>query len=155
MNNTNRPLWYGKRYPSWDDLLDFADSMGCLVGVADISDQAIYVAGEGLEPPAIIIPPERGLLGFWLLAHELAHLVMHSGPKNHLTFRRDEERAHRWAACALIPESRINHHANASIDAMIAALSAHYEDIPIGLCRLRKLAASIAKYRLKSLMEAI
>lgn len=102
--------------------------------------------------PSIIIPRNVGALNqHWLLAHELAHLVKHSGPKGLAQWRREEAQADRWAACALIPDARIHFHANASLDSLIASLSAHYEDLPYFDCPARCLAAKIAKIRLKIL----
>lgn len=150
------PSWYGLRYPSLEDLEKAAEDLGCRVGYADIGEDAIYIAPDADygEPPVILIPTGIGLLRqAWLMAHELAHLVMHSGPKSKLTYRRDETRADLWAACALIPEARIQDYQNACQDVFIGALSAHYEDIPLEICELRDLAADIATIRLRALKE--
>ncbi len=63
-------------------------------------------------------------------------------------YGKEENQAERWAACALIPESRIRAYGNASEDAMMAALSSHYEDLPLEDCPARRLAAKIARTRL-------
>lgn len=89
----------------------------------------------------------------YLLAHELGHLVQHSGPRGALLYAKDEHKADQWAVCALIPWDRIKNHANASLDAFIGALSAHYEDIPLEDCPQRALAAHIAMIRLRALKE--
>jgi len=98
-----------------------------------------------------LIPEAQGILArHWSLAHELGHALRHAGPIPGLKGKQ-EAQANHWASCALIPEARILHHQNASIDAMIAALSAHYEDIPFIDCPNRRLAARIGKYRLEAL----
>lgn len=133
--------------------MGFAESFGCKIGRADLGDQALFVAGEGEEPPVILLPRRSGLLIHWLLAHELGHLVHHSGPKGELFYSKDESVADRWAAKALIPRARIAMHHNASLDAFIGALSAHYEDLPLWDCPQRRLAALIATVRLRTLEE--
>jgi len=153
MNPPNNPSWFGRKYPTWNDLLQYAEKLGCKVGYADIGENALFVAGMGSQPPAIILPAEDGLLAFWLLAHELFHLSHHTGPRSQLLYSKGETQADQWAARALIPEHRIRAHGNASLDAFIAALSAHYEDLPLIDCPARRLAAHIAGVRLK-LLEA-
>jgi Zn-dependent peptidase ImmA (M78 family) len=148
------PAWYGHRYPTMGDLVDFAGAMGCHVGYASIGEEAIYFPPDlaRKEPPVILLPKGIGpLRACWLLAHELGHLVQHSGPKGRLFYGKEESQAKRWAACALIPWARIRHHGNASMDAMVAALSAHYEDLPLFDCEVRRLAGDIATIRLKYL----
>ena len=150
------PKWYGHSYPSFEDLVRAAEDLECRVTSADTGEEAVFFPPdpERQEPPVIVLPVHVGHLRLcWLMAHELAHLVMHSGPKGPFTYRRDEQRAHRWAACALIPEDRIRMYGNASTDAMIAALSANFEDIPMKACQLRALAAEIASHRLRALKE--
>ena len=146
------PGWFGLRYPSFDDLVEYATSLGCRGGRADIGDNGLFIAG-GPEPPVILLPLDKSpLRDMWILSHEIGHLVKHPcGPKGELTYSRDEWRANRWAACALIPESRIMLHQNACPDAFIGALSAHYEDLPLHNCPARKLAGMIAAYRIRSL----
>jgi len=136
-----------------DDLLDFAESMGCKVGIAALGEGALFVAGEGQEPPVILLPGGDGLLVHWLLAHELGHLVHHVGPRGELSYSKDEATANRWAARALIPQARIKAHGNASMDTFIGALSAHYEELPLFDCPARRLAAKIADIRLGSLED--
>jgi hypothetical protein len=46
-------------------------------------------------------------------------------------------------------------YANASEDAMVAALSAHYEDLPLVECPQRDLAGYIASIRLRALREEV
>lgn len=149
----SNPAWFGRCYPSWDDLLDHAIGFGCLVGVADLGDQALFIVGEGSDPHVILLPASRGLQSTWLLAHELGHLVQHAGPRGRMLQDKDESQADRWAARALIPESRILEHHNACTDALIAALSAHYEELPLHDCPSRRLAARIARIRLQTLQD--
>lgn len=153
MKHPSNPAWFGRRYPGWDDLLAFAESLGCLVARADIGEHGLFVAGEDEEPPVIIIPEHDGLSSFWTLAHELGHLVQHVGPRGELLHDKDEAQADRWAARALIPRARVAHHRNASLDAFIGALSAHYEELPLEDCPARRLAARIAHIRLKAVEE--
>ena len=105
-------------------------------------------------PPAIILPQSVGQLRLvWLMAHELGHLVLHGGYVSRWTHDRQEAAADRWAARALVPESAVRRHRNASVDAFIGALSSHYEDIPLYDCPERRLAAEIATIRLKAVEE--
>jgi hypothetical protein len=124
------------------------------VGYADLGEVALYTAPEGLEPAVILLPLRAGLLErCWLLAHELGHLHLHAGPRGALLEGRDEAAADRWAARALIPQARVLAYANASLDAFIGALSAHYEDLPLEDCPARRLAGRIASIRLRAVRE--
>lgn len=147
------PAWYGNHYPTWDDLESYAWDMGVAVVLGPVSKGAFFASNPRFGTPAVIIIPQGyGLLArTWSLAHELGHLVLHAGPKGDLSHGRDEAQANRWGACALIPLARIHHHQNASEDAMIAALSAHHEDLPLYDCPARRLAGRIAKIRLNLL----
>lgn len=148
------PEWFGLRYPTLADLEDLAEQLGAVV-IWTRSSQAAYRAAYADVSSAIYIPRHAGLLQqHWLLAHELGHLVHHSGPKGGLSHGREEWTAKRWAACALIPMARIQAYANASQDALIGALSAHYEDIPFNDCPSRELAAEIARIRIKDLEDS-
>lgn len=150
------PTWYGSRYPSFDDLVQIAEKMEARIGVADIGGEAIFFPADWAknEPPVILIPEGAGpLRRVWLLAHELGHLMQHEGYTPSRT--KQEAQANRWAACALIPESRIDLYENACPDAFIAALSAHYEDLPPMDCPSRRLAARIANIRLEALQAKI
>ena len=143
------PPWYGLHYPTWDDLSAVADHMAVPVKEKPAPRSAFLPKDS--EGPLIIVPAGLHPLGrIWALAHELGHARLHSGPIP-LAKGRQASQANRWASCALIPESRINVHRNASLDAMIAALSAHYEDIPYIDCPARSLAARIGRYRLQAL----
>lgn len=125
------------------------EGLGCGVALAAIGQEALFVAGEGQEPPVILLPKWVGLLRqAWLLAHELGHLTQHEGPKTVWTYGRDEAKADRWAACALIPEAAVRRHQNACEDAFMGALSRHYEDLPAHPCPSRRLAGRIASIRL-------
>jgi Zn-dependent peptidase ImmA (M78 family) len=149
------PRWYGKRYPTLEDLVLHAEGLGCRVGYADIGTEAIYFPPEGDEPPVILLPEGQGpLRTVWLLAHELGHLMQHSGPKGAINYARDEWQANRWACCALIPQARVQAYGNASLDAFIGALSKHYEDLPPEDSEARRLAAHIAWHRLRCLETA-
>jgi hypothetical protein len=110
-----------------------------------------------METPAfhvICLPEGLGHIEeMWQLAHELAHLVLHQGYTSPWTCDRQESQAFRWAARALIPEAAVRRHGNASVDAFIAALSAHYEDLPMHDCPERRLAAQIAIIRLRAVEE--
>lgn len=147
------PAWLGRKYPTFDDLVEFAWKLGAfvIIGATPIA----FCTMPGPEGVAVIgIPEDRGPLGrTWGLAHELGHLVQHTGPRGALLWSKDEAQANRWAACALIPEAAIRRHANASLDAFIGALSRHYEDIPLIDCPERALAAEIARIRLQSLAD--
>ena len=151
------PHWYGKKYPSFEQLEAFAVGLGARVGVGDVPG-ALFVPPGAVddESPAMILLPERaGLLQrMWLLAHEAGHLARHSGAAPAARAKKVEAQADRWAAMALIPESAVRRHQNASVDAFIAALSAHYEDLPLEDCPQRELAAKIARIRLH-LMEEV
>lgn len=142
------PPWFGRRYPSPEDLEDWATEMGCTVGATRFGKGGFIAAGQG-EPPVILVPDLNGPLAWsWALAHELGHLSQHEGPKGELAWSRDEAQANRWAARALIPEAAVRRHGNASEDAFMAALSRHYEDLPLHPCTERRLAARIARIRL-------
>lgn len=148
------PSWLGHRYPTLDDLERVAEDLGCLIARAPLGDEAIYFAGEGAEPPVILISDSaHSLVLAWTLAHELGHLVHHSGPKGELLWAKGEHQADMWAACALIPKDRIRQHRNASEDAFVAALSAHFGDIPTTNCPERRLAGRIARIRLRALND--
>ncbi len=140
------PEWYGHKYPAWVDFETFAESFGCAVGATRLSFPAVILETGG---GAILIPESFGpLASTWALAHELGHLVQHTGPKLAFSYHKDERAADRWAACALIPAARVRRYRNASVDAFIGALSRHYEEIlPID-CETRRLAARIAQARL-------
>ena len=157
MNLQNNPSWFGKRYPVFEDLVVAAENFGARVTQADIGDEALYVAPDQAlgQPPAIILPIYAPpLLMMWLMAHELAHMFLHgSGYLSQLQRDRQESDAERWAARALIPQARIRHHKNASVDAFMGALSSHYEDLPLVDCEARRLAAHIATIRLKAVEE--
>jgi len=146
------PDWYGHRYPSRQDLEQFAEQLGTPV-VVDGFPVAVFVPAAA-GGPMIGLPEGKGPLEHaWNLAHELGHLVQHTGPLPR-SRAKQEAQANRWAACALIPEARIQLYQNASVDAFIGALSANYEEIPPENCASRKLAARIARFRLKALEEA-
>ena len=147
-----KPAWYGIRYPSLQDFEAYAASIGVGVGYADVPMGLFFPAISGV--PVTVIPESFGLLEMiWCLAHELGHAVQHSGPKGELSYSKEETQASRWAACALIPEARIQAYGNASLDAFIGALSAHYEDLPLRDCPARRLAAHIAMIRLRAVEE--
>ena len=143
-----RTEWYGKRYPFLHEMEAFAESMGAAVAYGNFP-AAFLPEGDG--GPIIFLPARVGALEqIWLLAHEIGHLLHHTGhaPLKH---SQQEFRADHWAARALIPFDRIMAHLNASEDAFIGALSAHYEDLPLEDCPARHLAAEIARIRLEAL----
>lgn len=145
------PDWYGQRYPTLEDLEDFTWSLGAVVVSGPVSTGAFF-PGSDWELPVIAIPEDAPPLArIWTLAHELGHLVQHAGPKGELMWSKNEAQANRWAACALIPEARIQEHQNACLDAFVGALSAHYEDLPLTSCASRRLAGRIARIRLRTL----
>jgi Zn-dependent peptidase ImmA (M78 family) len=130
-----------------------AEDMGAGV-IWTRAGRACFWPGDDEHAPAIFVPISVGPLEkIWLLCHELGHLVLHDGYAGPLQWNRQESMAERWAACTMIPEQRIRAHDNASLDALIAALSAHYEDIPLIDCPARYLAAKIARIRLAHFME--
>lgn len=148
-----QPDWYGLRYPTLEDLEVFTEQLGAGV-VWTRAGQAAFDPGDAERAPAIYVPRRAGPLEqAWLLAHELGHLVQHAGPRGELLWSKDETQADRWAALALIPAARIEAHGNASLDAFIAALSAHFEDLPYEDCPQRRLAAWIAEIRLRTIEE--
>ena len=131
-----------------------ATLQGIGIGYADIPFGLYYPEFMGRR--VILLPVNAGPLEMiWTLAHELGHALQHSGPKSTWSYSKGEAQASRWAACALIPYERIAEYQNASIDAMIAALSAHYEDLPLEDCPSRDLAARIARIRLDSLAQEV
>jgi Zn-dependent peptidase ImmA (M78 family) len=146
------PVWFEKRYPSLADLEEMAEAAGAGIGEADIP-MGVFIA-DVLGVPVILLPKESaGLNRIWTLAHELGHLVLHSGPRGVFLYGKDEAAADRWAARALIPERVIRHYGNASLDVFIGALSKHYEDIPLMDCPQRRLAAHIGSIRLRAIEE--
>lgn len=149
------PDWFGLRYPSQEDLEAYACDLGASVVSGPVPKGAYFparVLNDGMcAPPVIVVPDSSPLARAWSLAHELGHLVLHSGPKGELYWRRDEAKANRWASCALIPEARIALHSNASTDAFIGALSAHFEELPLIDCASRRLAGKIARHRIHAL----
>jgi len=148
------PSWYGRRYPTEEDLALAIEATGAAILHAEIGDGALFVAGESPIPPVVILPMRGGLLRIsWLLAHELGHLTLHGGYTSRWTHDRQENQANAWAARALIPASSIKRHRNASLDAFIGALSSHYEHLPLVDCPQRRLAAEIATIRLKAVEE--
>lgn len=148
-----QPAWYGRSYPSIEDMEEFAASMGAAV-IKTRASVACYWPGDELHASGIFIPDRIGPLeGAWLLAHELGHLVQHAGPRGELLWAKDERTADRWAACALIPEAAVRRHQNACEDSFVAALSRHFEDLPPIDCPSRRLAGKIAAIRLKAFME--
>jgi hypothetical protein len=148
------PAWFGVRYAKFHDLEALAASLGVGIGYADIPLGLFYPALMGV--PVIVLPSRAGPLEtIWALAHELGHALRHSGPKGSLSYGKEEDQASRWAACALIPYDRIMSYRNASMDAMVAALSAHYEDLPLEDCPSRELAGKIAQHRLDALAQEV
>lgn len=146
------PAWYGRRYPTHDDLLALADLLGA--GVADAPVPFGLFFPDVIGVPVILLPQGAGPLErTWHLAHELGHLILHTGPRGDFLHGKDEAQADRWAAQALIPHAAVLRYRNASLDAFIGALSKHYEDIPFTDCPARKLAARIARIRLRTLEE--
>ncbi|MCL1908917.1 MAG: ImmA/IrrE family metallo-endopeptidase [Holophagaceae bacterium] len=152
------PAWYGKRYPTMEGLIEFGESIGAYTSFDPLICTAwcvtelwphVSVAGA-YEPVSIILIPENHspLAAIWALAHELGHLLQHSGPGGKPFWPKDEAQAYRWAACALIPKARIKKYNNASIDSFMASLSANYEQLPLRDCPSRELAHKIAKIRL-------
>lgn len=153
MKSEDVPVWFGRKYPSCEDLERELEARGSRITQADIGDEALFVVGEGGDPHVVILPLVAGpLRRAWLLAHELGHLLQHSGYIGPWTHDRQEHQADAWAARALIPESAVRRYRNASLDAFIGALSAHYEDLPPYNCRAREVAGIIARMRL-SLVE--
>jgi hypothetical protein len=154
MKSSDAPSWFERKYPSCEDLEQALEARGCRLTQAEIGDEALFVVGEGGDPHVVILPIVVGpLRRAWLLAHELGHLVQHSGYIGPWTHDRQEHQADAWAARALIPESAVRRHRNASVDAFVAALSRHYEDLPMIDCPERWLAGRIAKTRLNFLEE--
>ena len=147
------PSWFSRRYPEIVDLEAHAWTLGAGVEYGPCSSAGIVF----MKPPAftvICIPKDLGPLAtIWQLAHELGHLVLHEGYINDFSHDRQEAAASRWAARALIPEAAVRRYRNASLDAFIAALSAHYEHLPLHDCPQRRLAAVIATIRLKAVEE--
>jgi len=160
-----KPDWYGERYPTETDLVSSAEAFGAWVSLRHIR-AASYIPATMGGPPMIIVPNQRGPLAVaWALAHELGHLYQHSGPPplsdggawpalNQIRSK-NERQANMWAAMALIPEARVRHYANASVDAFIGALSANYEDLPPDNCPQRELAHRIATHRLDAMKAKI
>jgi hypothetical protein len=149
------PEWYGHRYPTYEDLESFVWTLGAIVMPSPLDISTFTPSLYKGMVPVLGIPSIFGELEkTWSLAHEIGHLTQHSGPKGELFYSKGEFQANRWAACALIPKSRIFVHGNACQDAFIAALSAHFEDLPLADCPQRRLAAKIANIRLRILGDA-
>jgi hypothetical protein len=131
----------------------YAWNLGATVEFGAIPKGIFFPPRPAFGIPGVIGVPEGNdpLPEIWALAHELGHLVQHTGPKGELFWSKNEVQANRWAACALIPKARILLHCNACEDSMIAALSAHYQDLPLFNCPTRQLAGKIAKIRLHAL----
>jgi Zn-dependent peptidase ImmA (M78 family) len=155
------PDWYGQRYPTELDLVSCAEAIGARVVLGPLP-AAAFIPAILDAPPMILVPNQHGPMATaWGLAHELGHLCQHSGPPLptdgdrapglRLMRSKNEHQADRWAACALIPEARIRHHGNASLDSFMAALSANYEDLPPHDCPQRALAHKVALRRLEAL----
>ena len=151
------PDWYGLSYPTWEDMETYAWNLGAVVTFGPVAKGVFYPPVPALDIQAVIgIPQGSGPLAqIWSLAHELGHLVQHTGPKGELFWSKNEAQANRWAARAVIPEERIQAHRNASLDAFVGALSAHFEDLPLIGCNPRRLAGKIARIRLKILEENV
>lgn|GEM_PF-2746292 len=155
------PHWYGKCYPTLERLMEFGESIGAYTSFdpkicAALCVTELWPAPGGScqrEPVSLILIPVNysPLATVWSLAHELGHLLQHSGPGGKLFWPKDEAQAYRWAACALIPKARIQKYNNASIDSFIASLSANYEALPLHDCPARSLAYKIAKIRLETI----
>jgi len=147
--------WFSRKYPTITDLEDLAWDRGAVVMRGPISHACIVYSPDPEDPTVICLPEGLGVLAeCWQLAHEVGHLVLHAGYSSPWAYGRQEAAAMRWAAQALIPESAVRRHKNASLDAFIGALSAHFEDIPPQDCPERRLAAEIAHIRLKAVQEA-
>jgi len=145
------PAWYGRSYPTMEKLEAYAWELGAVVMRGPV-DAFCSLPEEPDQVAVIGLPEEAGPLeSIWLLAHELGHLVLHLGYVSPWSRDRKEFQAERWAARAMIPEARIRRYGNASEDAFIGALSAHYEDLPLQDCPARRLAAHIARARLRGL----
>ena len=145
------PEWYGWKYPSEDDLVDFGDEKAALV-IWYPGRVAAFLPETESEAAAIFVPQRGGNLSrCWVLAHELGHLVQHSGPRGEMLWGKDERQADRWAACAMIPEEAVVRYRNACVDSFIAALWAHYENFQFEDCPSRSLAGRIAGIRLACL----
>lgn len=147
------PSWFGRTYPTQDDLLDFAWDLGAAVTFGRVSKGAYFPANPDYGEDAVLVVPDHdeALPKTWSLAHEVGHLVLHLGYTSPWTRAKQETQAERWGACALIPQERIRAYKNASVDAFIAALSRHYQDVPAENSPIRRLAARIAKIRLQAL----
>lgn len=146
------PTWFSRRYPTPELLEASIADLGALLQEVPGLPAAAIVFGAGA--PVVFVPAGQGPLErCWSLAHELAHLLMHEGYISEWTHDQQEGRADRWAACALIPESAVLRHRNASGDAFVGALSAHYQDIPYEDCEERRLAGQIALLRLEAVEE--
>ena len=143
------PPWYSRRYPQWSDLDDFAWAMNAVIQRGPIDFALIEWSRDPNEVTVICLPDYLGPLETtWLCCHELAHLVLHEGYSNPWSYGRQERQADVWAACAMIPEAAVRRHKNACQDAFVAALSAHFEDLPPIDCRAREVAGVIARIRL-------
>ena len=149
-----KPTWFAKRYPSVGDLEKSAWELNAVVVRGPIDSSCIVYSPDPEEVTVICLPQDLGPLEeVWQLAHEVGHLVLHQGYSSPWACGRHEAAAERWAAQALVPESAVRRHRNASVDAFIGALSAHYEDLPMEDCPQRRLAAKIATIRLRAVEE--
>lgn len=140
--------WFGKRYPTLEDLEVVARQQGaCVLYGACAAPAALW---DALGPHSIFIPDYRGKLAkCWGISHELGHIVLGHGPVPHSNPHHELD-ADKWAAQALIPEARIRAYRNATLSGFIKALLRHYaaEDDAV-----RMLAARIAHARLAALED--
>lgn len=140
--------WFGSRYPTLEDLEGVALKQGAPVLYGPC--EAPAAAWDDLGPLCIFIPGYRGRLAkCWGISHELGHIVLGHGPLPHSNANHEFE-ADKWAAQALIPESRIRAYRNATLSGFIKALLRHYasEDEAV-----RMLAARIAHARLAAIQD--
>lgn len=148
------PEWFGRRYPTLQDLEDDALKLSVPVLYGRCVKPGMVWDLDG--PLCIAVPGYAGNLAkCWAVAHELGHLHLHHGRATEWLHDKREEEASAWAARALIPVDRVRRYKNASLDAFIAALWRNYEEFPVGNSGVRMLAAAIAHHRLKYLEKVI
>lgn len=146
------PAWFGRHYPSLEELEQHALDLGAPVHYGSYKAPACLWDMDG--PLVIFVPAYSGVLArAWGVAHELGHLCLHHGPIHYMADKHEAE-ADAWAAKALIPEARVRHYRNASVGSFIGALHRHYQEIPPENVGIRALAARIALTRLNLLREA-
>lgn len=146
------PWWYGVEFPTLNELEALANNTG--VPVAYVRTKQPFLQWDNIGPLCIIVPNYNGPLArSWAVAHELAHLLLGHGPLGAHLGSPQEVEADEWAACALIPNTRLHEYGSPCVGSLINALSRNFQEAPPN-GGIRKLAARIAYARLRTIEKA-